>query len=241
VAHRFAIDGKIWGPTPFVEREFTKASFSMRADGQRNRERILAAAVELVRRDGARVSLEEIARRAGVGSATLHRHFAARRDLLEVLFRDGVAALCARASAQPGADPGAELASWLEELTAYTATHRGLAAALVAGPDGLTAEEICCTDMVQGALDVLVKRAARSRALQRGVTTADLMALANAIASATENDAKGARRLVRLALAGIWTAPDGAKTARSSFDAPTTSRVDRNTPARRVRRGRAKK
>lgn len=179
----------------------------MRADRRRNRERIIAAAEELVGRDGAHVSLEEVARRASVGSATLHRHFASRRDLLEVLFRDGVAALCARASAQPGADPVAELTSWLEELTAYTATHRGLAAALVAGPDGLTAEEVCCTDMVQAALDVLVKRAVRLRALRPGVTTADLMALANAIASATESDAKGARRLVRLALVGIRTAP----------------------------------
>lgn len=175
----------------------------MRADGRRNRERIIAAAEELVRRDGAQVSLEEVARRAGVGSATLHRHFSSRRDLLEALFKDGVAALCARASAQPGADPGADLASWLEELTAYTATHRGLAAALVAGPNALTAEEICCTEMVQRALAVLVKRAKASSALDRRATTTDLMALANAIGSAKESDEKGARRLIRLALAGI--------------------------------------
>ncbi len=73
-----------------------------------------------------------------MGSATLHRHFPSRRALLEVVFRDGVARLCARAAAKPGKNPGAELAAWLEELTLYTATNRGLPAALLAGPDGLS-------------------------------------------------------------------------------------------------------
>lgn len=179
----------------------------MRADGQRSRELIIAAAGDLVARDGAQVSLEEIARRAGVGSATLHRHFASRRDLLEVLFRDGVARLCARAEAQPGEDPAAELAGWLEDLTVYTATNRGLPAALMAGPDGLTAKEICCTEMVHDVLDVLVRRAAAAKQLQPHATTRDLMWLTNAIGAATEKDAASARRLVRLSLAGILAPP----------------------------------
>lgn len=175
----------------------------LRADGLRNRNRIVAAAVELVRRDGAQASLEEIARRAGVGSATLHRHFPSRRALLEAVFRDGVAQLCARASAQPGKEPGAELAGWLEEVTVYTATHRGLAAALLAGPDGLSVEEVCCTEMLLGVLDALVVRAAAAGALRTGVTTKDLMLLANAIAVANEGDPLTASRVLRLALAGI--------------------------------------
>ena len=174
-----------------------------RADGRRNRELLLAAATELIGRDGAQASLEEIARRAGVGSATLHRHFASRRVLLEAVFREGVAQLCERATTQPGADAGAELATWLEDLTVYTATNRGLAAALLAGPDGLTAEEICCTDMVREVLDTLVVRASSVNALQANTTTIDLMRLANAIAVATENDPASARRLLRLALSGI--------------------------------------
>ncbi len=174
---------------------------ALRADGRRNRERIVAAAMELVARDGAQASLEEIARKAEVGSATLHRHFPSRRALLEVVFRDGVAQLCARAAKKPGRNPGAELAAWLEELTVYTATHRGLAAALLAGPDGLAPEEICCTAMVREVLDVLVKRAAA--AVHTSATTDDLMLLANAIAVANENDPATARRLLRLALTGI--------------------------------------
>jgi AcrR family transcriptional regulator len=175
----------------------------LRADGQRNRERIVSVAAELVRRDGAQVSLEEIARQAGVGSATLHRHFASRRVLLEAVFRDGVAQLCARAAAQPGEEPVAELAAWLEDLTVYTATHRGLAAALVAGPDGLSADEVCCTDMLCDVLNVLVARATSAGTLHAGATTRDLMMLTNAIAAATEGKPTAARRLVRLALTGM--------------------------------------
>lgn len=177
----------------------------LRADGRRNRERIVAAAEELVARDGAQASLEEIARKAGVGSATLHRHFPSRQALLEAVFRDGVAQLCARAAAQPGEEPAAELASWLEELTAYTASNRGLAAALLSGPDGLSAEDICCTDMLLKVLNVLVARASAAGAIHAGATTEDLMVLTNSIAVANEDDPLTARRVLRLALAGIRT------------------------------------
>ncbi|MFP2911487.1 TetR/AcrR family transcriptional regulator [Pyxidicoccus sp. 3LFB2] len=175
----------------------------LRADGQRNRERIIAAAAELVARDGAQASLEEIARQAGLGSATLHRHFPTRQALLEAVFREGVAQLCARAAAQPGEEPAAELAAWLEELTVYTATHRGLAAALLTGPDGLSADEICCTDMLRDVLNVLVARALSVGAIHSGATTEDLMMLANAIAVANEDAPLTARRVLRLALTGI--------------------------------------
>ncbi|NBD08373.1 MULTISPECIES: TetR/AcrR family transcriptional regulator [Corallococcus] len=175
----------------------------LRADGRRNRERIVAAAAELVGRDGAQASLEEIARRAGIGSATLHRHFPSRQALLEAVFRDGVAQLCARAAAQTGEDPAAELVTWLEEVTVYTATNRGLAAALLAGPDGLTPEELCCTDMLLDVLKGLVTRASSVGAIHSGATTEDLMMLANAIAIANEDDPLTARRVLRLALAGI--------------------------------------
>ena len=175
----------------------------LRADGQRNRERIIAAAAKLVRKEGAQASLEEIARRAEVGSATLHRHFPSRHALLEAVFRDGVAKLCARAAAQPGTDPGAELADWLEAVTGYTATHRGLAVALLAGPDALSAEEVCCTGMLLEVLNGLVMRAASAGALRPSATSEDLMLLTNAIAVANEGDPLTAKRVLRLALAGI--------------------------------------
>ncbi|MBU2669687.1 TetR/AcrR family transcriptional regulator [Actinoplanes bogorensis] len=111
----------------------------MRADARRNYEQILAAAEAEVARAGADASLEEIARRAGVGSATLHRHFPSRQSLLEAVFHDRVVALCDRAHqlAAAGDDPGRALADWLRELAAYGATTRGLAKSLLGGtPSG---------------------------------------------------------------------------------------------------------
>src|SRR5690606_14249556 len=88
-----------------------------RSDWQRNHERLLAAAAALVARDGAQVSLEEIARDAGVGSATLHRHFPSRQALLEEVFRDTVERLRRRARELAAGDPRTGLVTWLEELT----------------------------------------------------------------------------------------------------------------------------
>jgi AcrR family transcriptional regulator len=62
-----------------------------RADARRNYDRILEAAAAEVARRGADASLEEIARRAGVGSATLHRHFPSRWGLLQAVFQERVA------------------------------------------------------------------------------------------------------------------------------------------------------
>ena len=73
-----------------------------RADAARNRERILAAARGVLADPTADASMAELARRAGVGMATLYRNFASRRDLLEALYEAEVAELCAAATAEPG-------------------------------------------------------------------------------------------------------------------------------------------
>lgn len=182
---------------------------TLRADGRRNRERLLAVAAELIRRDGAQASLEEIARVAGLGSATLHRHFPSRHALLEAVYREGVEQLCDHAAAQPGADPAGELDTWVEETTAYIADNRGLGIALLGSSDGggVTVDEICVTDRLIDELQVLVDRAAAAGVLRAGVTGHDLMTLMNAIGTATEKDSATARRLVRLVLTGIHPCP----------------------------------
>ena len=67
----------------------------MRADARRNYEKVLAAAREAFAQDGAGTSLEEIARRAGVGIGTLYRHFPNRQALLEAVYVDEVESLAA--------------------------------------------------------------------------------------------------------------------------------------------------
>ncbi|MEU7048446.1 TetR/AcrR family transcriptional regulator [Streptomyces eurythermus] len=78
-----------------------------RADARRGYDRIVAAAESLVAEHGAEASLEEIARHADVGSATLHRRFPSRQLLLEAVFKGRVEALCAKAhDLLPAPDPG---------------------------------------------------------------------------------------------------------------------------------------
>jgi AcrR family transcriptional regulator len=66
-----------------------------RADAKRNRERLLEVAKKVFTRDGAAASLDDIARRSGIGNATLYRHFPTRDALIEAVYRSEVEKLAA--------------------------------------------------------------------------------------------------------------------------------------------------
>ncbi|MBT2227797.1 TetR/AcrR family transcriptional regulator [Nonomuraea sp. NEAU-A123] len=178
-----------------------------RADARRNYARLLAVAEKAIAAQGADASLEEIARTAGVGSATVRRHFPSRQALLEAVFRERIETLCAHArDLTGGTDSRAALLEWLSAVTADVATIRGLAIALTreAGPDA--AHEHCCTAQLTEAGDPLVRRAAHDGALTPGVTITDLLTLITGIALATEHHpdpAAEAGRLLGLATAGV--------------------------------------
>ena len=182
----------------------------MRADARRNRDRILVAAEGEISRHGADASLEEIARRAGVGSATLHRHFPSRAALLDAVFHGRVEALCARAREFDGGneDPGDALVAWLREVGAYVAATRGLAASLLHGERGedLPRSETCHA-MIAGAGEGLLRRAQKVEAVRSGVSIDDLLALVSAVSLAAEQGPggeAGADRLLTLAIDGIY-------------------------------------
>ncbi|GGM17411.1 MULTISPECIES: TetR/AcrR family transcriptional regulator [Micromonospora] len=173
----------------------------MRADAQRNRALLVKAASAAIARDGAYASLEEIARAAGVGSATLHRHFPSRWALLEAVFHDRIEALCARAG-ELAAEPDAReaLTTWLCELAVYSATTRGLVTSLLKAPQHSNS----CSAMLVAAGEPLRRRAADEGSVSPDVAMADLVTLVNAVALAVESaSATEAERLVRLALRGI--------------------------------------
>ncbi|TWP45443.1 TetR/AcrR family transcriptional regulator [Lentzea tibetensis] len=155
----------------------------MRADARRNYERILAVAEEVVAEQGAEASLEEIARRAGVGSATLHRHFPSRQALLDAVFRERVEALCAQAE---------ELVPWLRAVARHAAANRGLGPSLTNGAD--------CHAMIIATGSELLER---EDTVRPDVTIGDLLTLAGAISSVTEGDPDAAERLMTIALEGI--------------------------------------
>ena len=104
----------------------TPAGPAMRADARRNRQRLLDAALQVYAERGADdASLDEIARRAGVGIGTLYRHFPTRRALLEAVYRDQVEELCAVArELKDQAPPEQALEGWLRALMAFGTTKR---------------------------------------------------------------------------------------------------------------------
>ncbi len=106
-----------------------------RVDAERNRERILTAARAAFADPDADVSMAEISRRAEVGSATLYRNFANRRQLLEALYVDEIDAVCEAAETIEGDSPGAIFQAWLHRFYAYFTSKRLVAAELLQATD----------------------------------------------------------------------------------------------------------
>src|SRR6266566_3886210 len=104
------------------------AARGMRADALRNYQKLLTAAAAAFTEHGADdVSLEEIARRAGVGIGTLYRHFPTRQALLEAVYTDQVESLSARAAELLRAEsPGDALAEWMRAMMKFSSTKRSM-------------------------------------------------------------------------------------------------------------------
>ncbi|HVT64441.1 MAG TPA: TetR/AcrR family transcriptional regulator [Mycobacteriales bacterium] len=101
---------------------------ALRADAQRNRDRLVEVAAAAFARDGIDTSLEEIARTAGVGIGTLYRHFPNRDALLEAVFRHNVDDIASQADELLATLPGDQaLAEWMNRFVRYVSTKKGLA------------------------------------------------------------------------------------------------------------------
>jgi AcrR family transcriptional regulator len=188
----------------------------MRADAQRNYDRLLSAAVAAFTEHGADdVSLEEIARRAGVGIGTLYRHFPTRQALLESVYRDQVEGLRTRAVELLESDaPGEALADWLRALTTFSATKRNLTSALLEtlGKDSELLSS--CSTAICGAADILLERAKEAGEVRADADARDLIRLVHAVNIATQHlptDPGQADRLLRLILDGLRPQPQPAR------------------------------
>ncbi|MCK9895942.1 TetR/AcrR family transcriptional regulator [Frankia sp. AgB32] len=103
----------------------------LRADARRNRERLLSVAVQALSREGADVSLEAIAREAGVGIGTLYRHFPTREALVDAAYQGELDRLCDRVDdLLAAAPPEQALRAWMNHFVDYMGTKRGMGDAL---------------------------------------------------------------------------------------------------------------
>lgn len=104
----------------------------LRADARRNRERLLAQARIVFAEAGAEASLDEIARRSGVASGTLYRHFSTRLELIQAVLNEQMAELAELGQRLGSADdPFEGLSTWLGAILRHGLTYRGLSAAIM--------------------------------------------------------------------------------------------------------------
>lgn len=180
-----------------------------RADAARNADLVLAAAKALFAERGPDVALDEIARRAGVGNATLYRHFPTRGDLIVAVYADEVDALCRRgADLLRAPDAGAALIDWLGGFVDHIAAKRPLALAVTDGPDERRARMFDrWHSSITATADQLLVRAAGAGAVRTDLTVGDLLALVSAAAIAA-SDAAHARRLLDLLCVGFTARDD---------------------------------
>jgi AcrR family transcriptional regulator len=179
-----------------------------RADASRNVARLLAAAREVLAESGNEVAFDVIARRAGVGNATLYRHFPTRADLLVAVYADEVAALCQHGTdLLQSVEPLDALFVWLDEFVVHVATKRPLALAATEGAnDRRTSLFQQWHASITATAGRLMRRA--QPALRSDLAATDVLALVSGAALAT--DVAHARRLVALLRTGIAVQADTA-------------------------------
>ncbi|MBE8477571.1 TetR/AcrR family transcriptional regulator [Streptomyces justiciae] len=172
----------------------------MRSDAERNRGRIIAAARTVFGRDGLHASMASVAREAGVGIATIFRHFPAKEELVAAVFADRMEAYAkATAEALAKPDPWDAFTGYIEEVCAMQAADRGFADMMTMSFPGAEALEALRAQAYQGFLE-LIDRAKDSGHLREDFTSRDLVLLLMAnvgVLSAIGDSAPDAwRRLV---------------------------------------------
>jgi AcrR family transcriptional regulator len=176
----------------------------MRADARRNHERLVTTAREAFTEHGVEASLDDIAKRSGVGPGTLYRHFPTRDALLAAVYRGDVEALAARADELAQALPPDEaLSAWLRLQLDYIKHKYGLGAAVktMLGKDSDTL--VWCRDTMRGALGRLLTRAQEAGAVRPDVDAADVLRLVHGVGMASESAPEQADRLLSLVLDGL--------------------------------------
>lgn len=177
----------------------------LRADAQRNRDHLIATAVEAFA-SGRPVSLDAIARRAGVGSGTLYRHFPTREDLVEEVYRDQIRPLREAATALLSEhEPPRALHLWMLAFADWAATRRGIGEALVAmSASGRFGDGPVCDEVLQ-ILRMLLQAGAESGRFRDGIEALDVGAILAGLLSVAGAPGKRDQldRLITIVVAGL--------------------------------------
>ncbi|MER6984663.1 helix-turn-helix domain-containing protein [Streptomyces carpinensis] len=187
---------------PFPVTEIVASRRPHRKDAARNYDALLAAAREVFAEHGAEASLEDIARRAGVGIGTLYRNFPTRRDLFESVYADEVNELCRVAEEAAGLEPWEALNTWLNRFAGYMVTKRAVREALNDDSEIFQA----CRKSMYAAGGPLFERAQHSGEARRDMTFVDLLRMVAGITATAFDDEAQRERVLSIALDGVRAA-----------------------------------
>ena len=193
-----------------MNRKPTAPTRKPRADGARNRQLLIDAAKAGFAEVGLNVSLEEIARRAGVGIGTLYRHFPSREAVVEAVYRREVEQLVeAVPQLLETLPPGAALHQWMHLFVNYIATKRLIAPSLGSATVRTAPLYATSAELIKGALATLVKRAVAGGEVRKDIDPADLLRAMLGVSYGNPDAGwqASARRLIDLLMDGLRHQP----------------------------------
>lgn len=194
-------------------RKNERAKRPVRADAQRNLDALLEAAKAAFAASGVDAPVREIASKAGVGIATVYRHFPQRSDLVAAVFRREVDACAAAAPALAREhEPAEALARWLRRYTTFVATKRGLAAALHSGDSAFDALPGYFKQHLEPALRSLLDAAVAAGEIRGDVEPYDLLRAVGSLSTATGDES---RHMVEVLIDGLRHGAPGAGRKRA--------------------------
>lgn len=162
-----------------------EAAKPLRADAVRNREKLVQAARLVFAERGADCSLDEIAKRAGVGPGTLYRHFPTRDDLIDAMMRDWAERVDADAQEVIDADlgPREALTAWFGRFVENVGVYHGAAAKMMSALDDPASPIYRKCQVLFGANDRVLGKVRDAGALREGVDSREVMRLVSGIAT----------------------------------------------------------
>jgi AcrR family transcriptional regulator len=170
-----------------------------RADARRNFDALLAAAREAFAANGTSASLEDIARRAGVGIGTLYRNFPTRDALVEAVYVDEVDAVVRAAEAAESLEPWAGFETWVRRFVSYIGTKKALV-------DGLNKDSpvlLTCRTSLYDAGEPLLDRAKAAGEMREDAEIQDVVRMLSGIASVAFDDDDQRDRVIAIAMDGL--------------------------------------
>jgi len=189
-----------------VKANATALTRKPRADSARNRQLLIDAAKAGFSEVGLNVSLEEIARRAGVGIGTLYRHFPTREAVVEAVYRREVEQLAEAVPQLLETSPAGEaLHKWMHLFVDYIATKRLIAPSLGAAASRSSTLHATSVELITRAISTLVKRAIASGHVRNDIDPSDLLRALVGVSYGNPDEGweASARRLIDILMDGL--------------------------------------